>query len=348
MLKVTIFKMLNFTVRKLALQKSLDMMPFSNLRMNSFTMDKSRFSYFANSFQFKSLSTKVSDTLFSYSLHSAIKIDGNLLNNATSSNTQQIYQQFTAFNCYFLHCKNNISGGAFTSNGRDAIVHFERCFFEKCVSEKEAGAIYIKDGSLHLTDSTFKDCLAYASAQAIYVSSYPRNSIRLQRTSIDRCPVIAPDLQGSVVHCINGEQTMVETNVTHSKIVSGSGSIKSVKPYNFDGRYCCISFNHGTSTMAIFHNSTIEGPVILDYYNIVNNTLEGDDLIQTNSIIYLRNSVIADNKVVVEVISYTPAPTKKLSKLSMVSSKKKKEEKTAAPTPTKSIFIRLELSLIHI
>lgn len=334
--------MLNLTVSKLSLQSQIHMMPFSHMRMSSITIDKSRFNKFANPFQFRSIDIKFNNAVFSHALRSAVQLDSNLLNNATSNNFNQVYQHFTAFNCYFLHCKNNISGGAFTSMGRDAIVMFERCFFEDCLSEKDAGALYIKSGSLQLTDNVFLRCSAYAAAQAIFAYGNTRNAIRSHRNSFNKCPTQAPDLQGAPIIWSGGEQSLIETNITYSKIVSGSGSLKSVGPYHFDGSYCYIAYNHGTSTMTINHNSTNIGIIVLQYFNIVNNTLEKDVIIQTDSEIYLKDSVIADNNVVVQITSFTPPPTKKPSKLSMDSAKKRKVERTPAPTVVKIYNVKLQ------
>ena len=336
--------MLNLTLKHLVVSQSLSQSPILQKKSFSFNLLDSEFSKLCAPLTFRSVFTQIKNTKLSQTTAGAILLDGNTQHFATGNQTVQLYQQFYALNCFFLKCKSNTNGAAFLSPGKDGIVAFERCYFEKCETSKEAGAIYILEGSLHLFDCTFIKCRADSSVQAVYAYGEPRRCIRAFRSYVYQCPLTPPFSQGSPIGFMKGDQHMRDVNISVANLGSGAGGFKAYQPTLFDGKFVYIAKTQGTYTILMTHHTYCVDPLIMEYFTFVHNICEKDELIYCDTEVFLKNSILIDNSLT-PVTLKVPKPTKKPK----IASFKIGDDKTPTPKPkkkkttaTKQVLVKYE------
>lgn len=336
--------MLNISLNKLLVQRSVSASPFFQKRSFQFVLSNSEFSRFSAPISFRSHFSKIINTKLSDAISGAVTIDGNIQHAATGNHTIQEYQIFYALNSFFLNCKSNETGGAFWSSKNDGVVSFEKCYFYGCQSDIEAGAIYIKMGSLHLFDCTFCECRASAGAQAFFVYGEPRYIVKVRRTALYHCPKNPPFSQGSAFCMKNGDQYVDDLNITDCVMVSGAGGFKSQASTLHHSKNVLIQLTTGTATIIMTDNIHRFEPLTIDNVALINNTCDREEIIACDTNVYVTNAVLFGNYFAPTFI-ITPSPSKNVEKLkfggtSAPVTKTKKKAKT--PKPTKLLLVKYE------
>ncbi|EAY18577.1 hypothetical protein TVAG_462630 [Trichomonas vaginalis G3] len=198
-------------------------------------------------------------------------------------------------NTIFLNLSHNGQGAAIAFYHEKCNACISSCFFEKCKSMLNGGAIYAHVSNISISNSYFSDCLVPKQGyggQAFYLSARRQN---LNFTTITNCPAKV-ELEGTE-SCvsINGVQQFLSFNSSFNHPSQYAAGILTLESAYFAMKYS--NFINNTSPNQILSFLNMQPDNLITFINILKNEVTVDALFYiSSSIIVLENLIIFQNK----------------------------------------------------